>query len=504
MIIEAAQTGNINLLYELIQEDPYLFERIDQVPFLDTPLHIAAFAGHVDFVMEMINSKPSFAKKLNQAGLRTMHLALQNEQIQVVIRLLRVDKGLVRVRGREGLTPLHHAVQMGNIDLMIKFLEVCPEAIEDATVRDETPLHLAVKNDRFETFQVLVGWIKRSRHKAAQSWEKELLSWVDIEGNSALHVASIRDIPQVVEVLLENLCQDHNNAKNFKGLTALDIQLQRPMDERHGEIIKMLSKAGGLSGRTMVPNASSSSIHNIKLFKLKMSYFQKFATTVARGKKGISNEMRNAFLVVTVLIITTSYDASLNPPNNDKKTDQGHYSNIIDVSSMFWLYNTLTFWAAIGWTVYLLPSRTISLFLLITLALFGACYMLLVAVALWNLNSAFSKGSNIIYRSVSITNYCLSTLIAIPMAYRIAKYVSSRAGLARFLHILVVRVDVQPQWPGPILPLRFPIVCLDVQSQLVDVLFQGSKLQVTTRHQSQIPIVLEGSVQSPTLIKENS
>ena len=38
--------------------------------FVDSPLHIAAATGHRDFAMEMMNLKPSFARKLNQSGLR--------------------------------------------------------------------------------------------------------------------------------------------------------------------------------------------------------------------------------------------------------------------------------------------------------------------------------------------------------------------------------------------------------------------------------------------------
>ncbi|EOY18319.1 Ankyrin repeat-containing protein, putative [Theobroma cacao] len=463
-MIEAARTGNINVLYELIQEDPYVLERIDQVPFLDTPLHLAAFAGHIDFVMEMTNLKPSFARKLNQVGFSPMHLALQNDKTQAVLRLLKFDKALVRVKGREGLTPLHHVVGTGNLDLSIRFLEACPEAIEDVTVRDETAFHLAVKNDMFEAFVVLMGWLLRSCHEAAQRWENELLSWRDIEGNTVLHIAAIRNRPQVVKVLLENLSQDHINAKNLEGLTALDIVLEHQRNERqvdNREIMDMLSKAGGLRG-SLLPKNPNSSI-NINSFRSKMSYFQKFATMAARGKKGISNEMRNTFLVVTVLIITATYDASLNPPNKgdnllsenyqvssfprfSQKANLptgGHnppqeFTDLIDVSSMFWLYNTLTFWVALGLTAYLLPSRTICLFLLITLSLFGSCYMLLVAVVSWKLQYLISpKPLHLSYHALSIVNYSLSTLIAVLVATRIAGYVFCRFVPRRKIFCLV-------------------------------------------------------------------
>ncbi|TYH51427.1 hypothetical protein ES332_D10G273500v1 [Gossypium tomentosum] len=463
-MIEAAQTGNINVLYLLIQKDPYVLERIDHVPFLDTPLHVAVSSGHVDFMMEMINLKPSFARKLNLAGFSPMHLALQNNITQAVLRLLKFDEGLVRVKGREGLTPLHHVAQTGDVDLLIKFLEVCPEAVEDVTVRDERVFHLAVKNDKFEAFQVLVGWLIRSRHEAAQRWEKELLSWADIDGNNVLHISAIKNSPQVVQVLLGHLRRDHINAKNLKGSTALDIQPDCPLDERQvnnykGSVKDMITKAGGFCG-SKLPNKSISSIH-IKSLRPKMSCFQKFATMAGRGRKGIPLEMRNTFLVVTVLIITVTYAASLSPPKKADNSssmkyhikyyaslestdstaplpgplppladDQINWSDLIDVSSMFWLYNTLTFWAAIGLTAYLLPSRSISLFLLITLSLFGTCYMLLVAVSTWSwkLQYVVSLQTTIplTYRALCILNYCLSTSLALLVSYRIARYVFCR------------------------------------------------------------------------------
>ncbi|TYH51413.1 hypothetical protein ES332_D10G272100v1 [Gossypium tomentosum] len=451
-MIGAAQTGDINILYELILNDPYVFQRIDDVPFFHTPLHVAASAGHIDFMMEMINLKPSFARKLNQAGFIPMHLALQNQHTQAVLRLLRFDEGLVRVKGREGFTPLHHVVQNGNVDFLIKFLEVCPEAIEDVTVRDETVFHLAVKNDRFEAFQVLVGWLIRSRHKAANRWEKELLSWADIDGNTVLHVAAIRNRPQVVKVLLERLCGDHINAKNAEGLTALDIPSQYPLVEGKvdykASIKDMISKAGGLSGSSL----PKTSVH-IESLKGKVSVLQKFATMASRGKKGIPHEMRNTFLVVTVLIITATYTATLNPPkqpdtiSNSRNfhlrydasvgststgpaptppPEEEKLKNILDVSTMFWLYNTLTFWAATVLTAYLLPSRSICLFILITLSLFGTCYMLLVAVTIRTLALEYlfslSTPGSVSYPRLSIANYCLATVLALVTLYRTSYY----------------------------------------------------------------------------------
>ncbi|KAA3481746.1 ankyrin repeat-containing protein [Gossypium australe] len=108
---------------------------------------------------------------------------------------------------------------------------------------------------------------------------------------------------------------DQINAKNLEGLTARDIQSQYPWNGRQADrIVDMLSKVGGLSGSSSsLPKTSMSSFH-IESLKGKVSVLQKFAIIASRGKKGIPHEMRNTFLVVTVLIITATYTATLNPP----------------------------------------------------------------------------------------------------------------------------------------------------------------------------------------------
>ncbi|XWS75023.1 hypothetical protein CRYUN_Cryun01aG0049400 [Craigia yunnanensis] len=105
-LIEAAQMNDIDGLIELIQQHERILEDIDEVPFANTPLHEAASIGHIDFAIEMMNLKPSFARKLSHAGFSPLHLALQNNQHQMVRVLLNVDKDLVRVKGRQGMTPL--------------------------------------------------------------------------------------------------------------------------------------------------------------------------------------------------------------------------------------------------------------------------------------------------------------------------------------------------------------------------------------------------------------
>lgn len=193
----AAQMGDIDLLYTLIQVDPYLLEHIALIPFADTPLHVAASAGQASFATEIIRMKPCFAWKLNQYGLSPMHLALQNGHNRMVCRFVDIDRDLVRVKGREGITPLHFVTWIGKTDLVARFLSSCPGSIEDVTVRSETALHIAVKHKQLEALEVLVGWLQRTCQKRAQDLEKRVLNWEDEAGNTVLHIAVLKTLPQV-------------------------------------------------------------------------------------------------------------------------------------------------------------------------------------------------------------------------------------------------------------------------------------------------------------------
>ena len=127
--------NKIDEFYNLIGDDVKLLEYIDELPFVSTPLHIAASYGNIQFALEMMSLKRSFAQKLDPNGFSPIHLALQNGHIELVRRLLQLDGDLVRVKGREQLTPLHYVVESGeHLDLLDEFLLVFPNSITDVTV----------------------------------------------------------------------------------------------------------------------------------------------------------------------------------------------------------------------------------------------------------------------------------------------------------------------------------------------------------------------------------
>ncbi|XP_050378296.1 ankyrin repeat-containing protein BDA1-like [Argentina anserina] len=297
---QAAQEGNIGGLYALIQEDSYILERINLVPFVNTPLHISASAGHTDFAMEIIRLKPEFARKQNPEGISAMHLALKQGQTDTLLILLSVYRDLVRVKGRDGKTLLHYAAEIGNMDILAKFLAACPESIIDLTIRKETALHLAAKNGKLEALEVLLGWLQHVNLDT-------ILQWTDDKGNTVLHIAVSRNQFQAVRLLIKRV---DINVKNSEGLTAMDIaDRQGSVYINNTDIRSLLLQRGALraSSLPICPTLADS-------LRKEMSLLERWVLCSHLTRSCMSNENRNSLLVVAVLIATTTFQAVLSPP----------------------------------------------------------------------------------------------------------------------------------------------------------------------------------------------
>uniref|UniRef100_A0A7N2KLD9 PGG domain-containing protein n=1 Tax=Quercus lobata TaxID=97700 RepID=A0A7N2KLD9_QUELO len=298
--------GNIAAFYSLIiRENVRILEDIDELPFVDTPLHIAASAGgpqHIQFAMEMMRLKPSFARKLNLNGYSPIHLALQEGHTQMVRRLLQVDGDLVRVKGKEGRTPLHDvaaaAATEQQLALMDKFLSYNPNSIEDATIQNQTALHIALENNNLHAFKRLVRWLRKNKRENA----REILNRQDEKGNTLLHVAVSKNQTEAVRKLLN--CGVNLKARNLEGHTAQDM-LQEQTQVNNSGIRDLLICCGALS----------CSLRPGILRKI-VFFFERLRLLIKSAREGskISNDDRNALLVVAALLITITYQVVITPP----------------------------------------------------------------------------------------------------------------------------------------------------------------------------------------------
>ncbi|MFQ6646901.1 hypothetical protein Gotur_019457 [Gossypium turneri] len=167
----------------------------------------------------------------------------------------------------------------------------------------------------------------------------------------------------------------------------------------------------------------------------------------------MSHETRNTFLVVTVLIITSTYGACLNPPKmpddspcpslkyqvslsqdqplnshtflhkTDMNTapmpspfamDVSEKVDLISASSAFWLFNSCTFCLAMFLITFLLLPHPFSALILITLYLFGLSYLSLFDVSSWSFSQLYEISNETALRGYrvadSVNNFFASVI----------------------------------------------------------------------------------------------
>lgn len=323
---QVARTGNIDGFYTILECNPKILDDVDIIPFVDTPMHFAAAAGHTNFVMEMFHLRPSFAKKLNTKGYSPMHLALQNLKYELVFSLVHLDRELIRVKGKLGESLLHLAAKQGNLTILHRFLCACPESIQDLTSLGETVIHVAIKHNRQQAVELIIGWILRPI--TYKEFEKEkILNWRDNNGNAVIHLAISKRQVEVVRSLIRGGI--YIDVVNLNGLTALQMLRARPYrDVITTEMLNLLQDAQvqrfpNLLTRVLgyVLATRDPQVHTLPSFEVdhitsKMGYLEKWMYFFIMEINSIPPTSSSAVLVVCVLIVSSAYQAIIRPPSS--------------------------------------------------------------------------------------------------------------------------------------------------------------------------------------------
>ncbi|KAF7124250.1 hypothetical protein RHSIM_Rhsim12G0208300 [Rhododendron simsii] len=142
---EACWSGSVPALVALLEKDPLILDRVSSLTCFsnDTPLHVAASRGHLDFTKALLARKPKLATELDSLRCSPLHLASSEGYVEIVQELLRVNKDLCFARDQDGsdktyLTdriPLHLAAMKGRVET-IKFLLELKSVKDEANVKN--------------------------------------------------------------------------------------------------------------------------------------------------------------------------------------------------------------------------------------------------------------------------------------------------------------------------------------------------------------------------------
>ncbi|XVF83523.1 hypothetical protein PTKIN_Ptkin16aG0495600 [Pterospermum kingtungense] len=305
----ASMEGNVSKLYRLIQEDRNILKRIDKEEFIDTPLHIAADAGCIDFAIEIMNLKPSFARKLNEQGFSPIHLALEKGHEKLALLLLEKDKDVVRVKGRNGETPLHYAITIKRSrSLLAKFLKARPECIGDVTTTNQNALHIATTNDNFEALKLLC------RRLLNTDYCEDVVNQKDRNDNTALHIAARDNRHQMIRLLLK--CKADKHLTNQDNLTALGVARRL----NNGQSITILDDF-------FITPSVSAFVYERK--KKIVKRVEKASSAIFHDMDNISSDDRNALLVILALLLGATFQTVLSPPGGVYQSDSSSANSTI-------------------------------------------------------------------------------------------------------------------------------------------------------------------------------
>ncbi|KAJ8754140.1 hypothetical protein K2173_002039 [Erythroxylum novogranatense] len=297
-LFDVSFAGNVVALRNLLEQHPAILDRVPLFPsaFVENPLHISCLRGHVDFAREILSLRPTFVQEINQDGHTPLHLASSKGYIDIVKLILSFGNqnscvtDLCMNKDPYLRTPLHCAVITGRVDIINELLKACPESASEVTVQNETVLHLAVKYNQQHVFRFLVGGICNT---------ETLLNYRDSDGNTILHLATIRKQIQTIE-FLHRQANLNVNVLNSRGLTALDLLMIGRPSSCDSEIGEKIRSAGG--GR---------SISNHQ--PIMDSVGKGFNTDEDQEEKYL-REITDGILVMASLVATVTFQIAVTPP----------------------------------------------------------------------------------------------------------------------------------------------------------------------------------------------
>ena len=71
----AAMSGSVQLLSQILKENPQILQSSEISTAPENPLHAAALLGHLEFAKKLLSANPELSKSVSSSGSSALHLA---------------------------------------------------------------------------------------------------------------------------------------------------------------------------------------------------------------------------------------------------------------------------------------------------------------------------------------------------------------------------------------------------------------------------------------------
>ncbi|XP_030530447.1 ankyrin repeat-containing protein BDA1-like [Rhodamnia argentea] len=310
-LYEATVKGNVPSLLELLGKDKLLLDRIMIGNHTETPLHIAAMLGHLEFVEEVLAWKAELARVQSSQGLTPLQLAAAKGYLNIVASLLRVGPEICFVRDKYKRNPLHVAAMKGHVDVLEYLVRARPDAARSVIEHGQTILHLCVKHNRLEALKLLIDILG----------DDQFINSKDEDGNTILHLAAADRQIETIDFLINK--EANLSITNSRGFTVLGLLAQGQSAERVSEIMESVP-------RTLEnPNNPVTTSHPPVGEEDKKERKRKW-----------QKSMHQSLMVVATLVATIAFQAGM--------TQTDKFDNHLDEHRDFIVYNTISFIASLS------------------------------------------------------------------------------------------------------------------------------------------------------------
>ncbi|KAM7515705.1 hypothetical protein LguiA_005288 [Lonicera macranthoides] len=355
-LYEASLKGDVQSLTKLMQEDELILEHgVPITCFNETPLHVAAMKGHVDFARAILEEKPDMVTELDSRGRSPLHLASANGHVEMVKFLVTADPNVCFTEDEGGWTPLHLAAKKGRVDVVNELVHMRPEVMMNSLnpAKAISIIHSYVIHNGLEALKHLV------------EADHNVLNYQDEDGNTILHKVTALKQTEVIEYVLSTSTELKINMVNAKGFTASDVIAQMPTDFKTRQVHELLVKAGTKRGELFAMGHEISTPVSVTVPPKPPSIRGPKSQHKIKNIKKMLKRKLDMLLMAATVIATMSYQAGLNPPggvsddqkivmksNGETVTVQAGTSIIAAVAPkyffLFWMFNTASFIGSIS------------------------------------------------------------------------------------------------------------------------------------------------------------